>query len=127
MRSRTERTVLTAIAVALLAAAAAAWWTADQWLPQAGPWMEQAWRKITRPGPETLPPGKQPAQAHAAKAGASEPLAALPRNASPVRYRNRCKVNGRPRGYLRAFGMSRVSFRELALEGKIPGVTKSSW
>lgn len=54
-------------------------------------------------------------------------LAALPRNASPVRYRNRCKVNGRPRGYLRAFGMSRVSFRELALEGKIPGVTKSSW
>lgn len=79
MRSRTERTVLTAIAVALLAAAAAAWWIADQWLPQAGPWMEQAWRKITRPGPETLPPGKQPAQAHAAKAGASEPLAALPR------------------------------------------------
>ncbi|MBW7865711.1 MAG: 30S ribosomal protein S14 [Candidatus Hydrogenedens sp.] len=54
-------------------------------------------------------------------------LAELPRNASPVRYRNRCKVNGRPRGYLRAYGMSRVSFRELALEGKIPGVTKSSW
>ncbi len=54
-------------------------------------------------------------------------LAQLPRNSSPVRYRNRCKVNGRPRAYMRAFGMSRVSFRELALEGKIPGVTKSSW
>ena len=58
---------------------------------------------------------------------AARTLAELPRNASPVRYRNRCKVTGRPRGYLRSFGMSRVSFRELALEGKIPGVTKSSW
>ena len=54
-------------------------------------------------------------------------LATLPRSSSPVRYRNRCKVTGRPRGYLRAFGMSRISLRELALEGKIPGVTKSSW
>ena len=54
-------------------------------------------------------------------------LASLPRNSSPVRYRNRCKVTGRPRGYLRAYGMSRVSLRELALEGKVPGVTKSSW
>jgi len=54
-------------------------------------------------------------------------LAELPRNSSYVRHRNRCKVTGRPRGYLRAFGMSRVSLRELALEGKIPGVTKSSW
>lgn len=54
-------------------------------------------------------------------------LAELPRNSSPVRYRNRCKVTGRPRGYLRAYGMSRVSLRELALEGKVPGVTKSSW
>ena len=54
-------------------------------------------------------------------------LATLPRSSSPVRFRNRCKVTGRPRGYLRAFGMSRISLRELALEGKIPGVTKSSW
>lgn len=54
-------------------------------------------------------------------------LARIPRNASPVRHRNRCGVTGRPRGYLRKFNMSRISFRELALEGKIPGVTKSSW
>jgi small subunit ribosomal protein S14 len=51
----------------------------------------------------------------------------LPRNASPVRYRNRCGATGRPRGYLRQFNLSRVTFRELALDGKIPGVTKSSW
>ncbi len=58
---------------------------------------------------------------------ASRVLAKLPRNSSPVRHRNRCKVTGRPRGYLRKFGMSRISLRELAHEGKIPGVTKSSW
>lgn len=82
MRSRTERTVLTAVAVALVAAAAAAWWTSDQWLPHAGPWTEQAWQKITRPGPDTLPPGKQQqpaAQARAANGGASEPVAPQPR------------------------------------------------
>ena len=77
MRSRTERTVLTAIAVVVVAAAAAAWWTRDAWLPQAGPWSEQAWKKITRPGPDTLPPGKQPAQpAGTAQGGASQPMAA---------------------------------------------------
>ncbi|MFA7693474.1 MAG: 30S ribosomal protein S14 [Candidatus Hydrogenedentes bacterium] len=58
---------------------------------------------------------------------ASRQLAKLPRNASPVRHRNRCKVTGRPRGYLRKFAMSRIALRELAHEGKIPGVTKSSW
>jgi small subunit ribosomal protein S14 len=58
---------------------------------------------------------------------ASRQLAQLPRNSSPVRHRNRCKVTGRPRGYLRKFGMSRISLRDLAHEGKIPGVTKSSW
>lgn len=58
---------------------------------------------------------------------ASRNLAKLPRNSSPVRHRNRCKVTGRPRGYLRKFGMSRISLRDLAHEGKIPGVTKSSW
>jgi small subunit ribosomal protein S14 len=45
----------------------------------------------------------------------------------PSRVRNRCKVCGRPRGYIRRFGLCRICFRELALEGKIPGVTKSSW
>ena len=54
-------------------------------------------------------------------------LAKLPKNASPVRVRNRCLVNGRPRGYMREFGVSRVIFRKLAGEGLIPGVKKSSW
>jgi small subunit ribosomal protein S14 len=51
----------------------------------------------------------------------------LPRNSSPVRLHNRCKITGRPRGYMRKFGISRVCFRDMASEGKIPGVTKSSW
>jgi small subunit ribosomal protein S14 len=51
----------------------------------------------------------------------------LPRNASPVRLHNRCKLTGRPRGYMRKFGISRVTFREMASAGKIPGVTKASW
>lgn len=51
----------------------------------------------------------------------------LPRNASPVRRHNRCKLTGRPKGYMRKFGISRVTFREMAGEGKIPGVTKASW
>jgi small subunit ribosomal protein S14 len=54
-------------------------------------------------------------------------LSKMPRNASPTRLRNRCQLNGRPRGYMREFGVSRVMFRKLAGEGKIPGVTKSSW
>ncbi len=54
-------------------------------------------------------------------------LEALPRNSSPVRIRNRCQMSGRSRGYLRRFGLSRIAFRELALEGKIPGVRKASW
>ncbi len=51
----------------------------------------------------------------------------LPKNASPVRLHNRCKLTGRPRGYMRKFGISRVTFRELASAGKIPGVVKASW
>ena len=51
----------------------------------------------------------------------------LPRNASPVRQHNRCKLTGRPRGYMRQFGISRVTFRDMALAGKIPGVKKASW
>jgi small subunit ribosomal protein S14 len=54
-------------------------------------------------------------------------LQKMPRDASPVRVRNRCSQTGRPRGYLRKFGVSRVALRELALEGQIPGVVKSSW
>jgi small subunit ribosomal protein S14 len=54
-------------------------------------------------------------------------LAALPRNSSPTRLHNRCNVTGRPRSYMRKFGVSRIAFRELALDGKIPGVTKASW
>jgi small subunit ribosomal protein S14 len=51
----------------------------------------------------------------------------LPKNASPVRLHNRCKLTGRPRGYMGKFGISRVTFRELASQGKIPGVVKASW
>jgi small subunit ribosomal protein S14 len=51
----------------------------------------------------------------------------LPRNASPVRLKNRCKLTGRPRGYMRKFGVCRNVFRDMASEGKIPGLTKASW
>ncbi|MEM1220075.1 MAG: 30S ribosomal protein S14 [Bacteroidota bacterium] len=61
------------------------------------------------------------------EAGDYEALDKLPRNASPVRQHNRCKLTGRPKGYMRRFGICRVKFREMALEGKIPGVTKASW
>lgn len=54
-------------------------------------------------------------------------LAELPRDSSPVRLRNRCKLTGRPRAYIRMFGLCRLKFRDLALAGKIPGVTKASW
>ncbi len=60
-------------------------------------------------------------------AGDYEALDKLPKDASPVRLHNRCKLTGRPRGYMRKFGISRVKFRELASQGKIPGVTKASW
>ncbi|MEI6860634.1 MAG: 30S ribosomal protein S14 [Verrucomicrobiota bacterium] len=58
---------------------------------------------------------------------AQKKLQKLPKNSSPVRIRNRCSLSGRPRAYIGAFGVSRITFRELALAGKIPGVTKSSW
>lgn len=58
---------------------------------------------------------------------AQRKLAKLPRNSSAVRVRNRCNMTGRPRAYIRRFGVSRITFRELALAGKIPGATKSSW
>lgn len=61
------------------------------------------------------------------EAGDWEGLDKLPRNSSAVRLHNRCKLTGRPKGYMRKFGISRVTFREMASDGKIPGVTKSSW
>lgn len=54
-------------------------------------------------------------------------LQKLPKNSSKVRLHNRCKLSGRPRGYIRMFGVSRIAFRQLANEGKIPGITKASW
>jgi len=60
-------------------------------------------------------------------AGDYKALDELPKNASPVRLKNRCQMSGRPRGYIRFFGMSRIAFRDMALAGKIPGVTKASW
>lgn len=59
--------------------------------------------------------------------GDYEGLAKLPKDASPVRLTNRCKVSGRRRSYIRKFGVSRITFREMALNGLIPGVTKASW
>ncbi|MBN1301298.1 MAG: 30S ribosomal protein S14 [Melioribacteraceae bacterium] len=59
--------------------------------------------------------------------GDYEALQSIPKNASPVRLRNRCLVSGRPRGYYRKFGISRLVFREMALKGEIPGIKKSSW
>ncbi|MRR39141.1 30S ribosomal protein S14 [bacterium] len=59
--------------------------------------------------------------------GDFEGLQKLPRNSSPTRLHSRCSISGRPRAYMRKFGISRIAFRELALEGKIPGVTKASW
>jgi small subunit ribosomal protein S14 len=61
------------------------------------------------------------------EAGDWDGLQKLPANSAKVRLHNRCKLTGRPRGYMRQFGISRVTFREMALSGKIPGVKKSSW
>lgn len=60
-------------------------------------------------------------------AGDVEGLHKLPRNSSPTRLKNRCQETGRPRSYMRQFGLSRLSFREHASKGEIPGVTKASW
>ncbi|HLK28933.1 MAG TPA: 30S ribosomal protein S14 [Puia sp.] len=60
-------------------------------------------------------------------AGDYAALDLLPKNASPVRLKNRCQLTGRPRGYMRYFGVSRLVFRDMALAGKIPGVRKASW
>tara|TARA_B100000497_G_C7661058_1_gene398200 strand:+ start:454 stop:723 length:270 start_codon:yes stop_codon:yes gene_type:complete len=59
--------------------------------------------------------------------GRWDELDLLPRNSNPIRLHNRCKLTGRPKGYMRKFGINRVTFREMALSGKIPGITKASW
>ena len=60
-------------------------------------------------------------------AGDWKALDELPKNSSKVRLKNRCQLSGRPRGYVRYFGLSRIALRDMALNGKIPGVTKASW
>jgi len=61
------------------------------------------------------------------EAGDWDALQKLPKNSSKVRVHNRCSLTGRPRGYMRQFGISRVTFREMALSGQIPGIKKASW
>ena len=61
------------------------------------------------------------------EAGDYAALDQLPKNASPVRLKNRCQLTGRPRGYTRYFGLSRIALRDMALDGKIPGLKKASW
>ena len=58
---------------------------------------------------------------------AARKLQAIPKNANPIRLHNRCKITGRPKGYIRQFGLSRIQFREMASQGLIPGVKKASW
>ena len=60
-------------------------------------------------------------------AEAAQKLQAIPKNANPIRLHNRCKLTGRPKGYIRQFGISRIQFREMASNGLIPGVKKASW
>ena len=61
------------------------------------------------------------------KAGDWKALDELPKNSSKVRLKNRCQISGRPRGYIRYFGLSRIAMRDMALDGKIPGLKKASW
>ena len=61
------------------------------------------------------------------KAGDWKALDDLPKNSSRVRLKNRCQITGRPRGYVRYFGISRIALRDMALDGKIPGLKKASW
>ena len=61
------------------------------------------------------------------KAGNWQALDELPKNSSKVRLKNRCQISGRPRGYVRYFGISRIAMRDMALDGKIPGLKKASW
>jgi len=70
---------------------------------------------------------KDPNTSYEEKREAQKKIARMPRDASATRHRNRCEVTGRPRGTLRKFGMSRNTFRDLALKGELPGIKKASW
>jgi len=70
---------------------------------------------------------KDPNTSYEEKREAQKKIASMPRDASATRHRNRCEVTGRPRGTLRKFGMSRNTFRDLALKGELPGIKKASW
>jgi len=70
---------------------------------------------------------KNPDTTDEERRAAYQKLRKMPRNSSATRHRNRCNLTGRPRAFMRKFKLSRIAFRELALEGKLPGVTKSSW
>ena len=70
---------------------------------------------------------KDPKTSYEEKREAQKKIASMPRDASATRHRNRCEVTGRPRGTLRKFGMSRNTFRDLALKGELPGIKKASW
>ena len=70
---------------------------------------------------------KDPGASPHEKRNATAALQALPRDSAAVRYRNRCQMTGRPRGFIGKFGISRIAFREMSLDGLIPGVRKSSW
>ena len=70
---------------------------------------------------------KDPNTSYLEKRLAYEKLEKMPRDANPIRIRNRCNLTGRPRGYYRRFGLSRISLREMANNGMIPGITKASW
>ncbi len=70
---------------------------------------------------------RNPHLSYEERLAAIEALQRLPRDASPVRLRNRCRLTGRPRGYYRKFGLSRNKLREIVMEGEAPGVTKASW
>ena len=70
---------------------------------------------------------KNPKSSPEAILEARNEIAKLPRNSNPVRVRNRCQVTGRPHGYIRYFGLSRIAFREMAHAGHLPGVKKASW
>jgi small subunit ribosomal protein S14 len=72
---------------------------------------------------EIVNKSQDPAEAYEA----ARKLQSIPRNANPIRLHNRCKISGRPKGYIRQFGLSRIEFREMASNGLIPGVKKASW
>ena len=90
-------------------------------------------REVKRVKLEKRYAAKREAIAAAVKAGemnemeAWQALAKLPRNSNPIRQHNRCQITGRPKGYIRQFGLSRIQFREMASHGLIPGVKKASW